>query len=289
MALSRICLLFVKSPSLLWRKLPVPAGNTAHTNLIRQLHGSIKILQTQNAFSESSSSEHSEEEGEDTYDLEQVKLDILEASLDYVLELGWSRNALAAGAKSVGLSSAAHGMFPGGGVELVHFFNSSSNRELERLLKEESIQEERKDLRTYLEDALESRLRMTLPYISRWPEAMALMVLPPHVGSDTRNVMDLVDTIWHYSGDSSVNMRWYTKRIALAAVYKACELSLVQDKSPDYVETWEFLERRVQTVTEVEDCAQQFQNTYSQVSEVCDGAIITIQNILGLNKWRQGS
>lgn len=290
MALSTVCVLFVRRPALLCRKLHLTCGNTPHRNLIRQLHGCTKILQMENAFPEGSSSEHSEEENEHSYDTEQVKLDILEASLNYVLEHGWSRSSLAAGAKSVGLSSAAHGMFPDGGAELVHYFNSSNNRELERLLKEKSTQEERrKDLQTYLEDALEFRLRMTVPYISRWPEAMALAVLPQNVGSDTRNVMDLVDTIWYYSGDKSVNMRWYSKRVALAAAYKACELSLVQDKSPDYMDTWEFLERRVQTVTGVEDCAQQFQDTYSQMSEVCDGAIITIQNILGLNRWRRGS
>ena len=34
----------------------------------------------------------------------------------------------------------------------------------------------------------------------------------------------------------------------LAAVYKSTELSMIQDKSEDYRNTWEFLDRRIEGV-----------------------------------------
>ena len=44
----------------------------------------------------------------------------------------------------------------------------------------------------------------------------------------------------------AMQMSWYTKRLSLAAVYKASEIHMLQDSSPDYVETWEFLDRRIE-------------------------------------------
>lgn len=45
------------------------------------------------------------------------------------------------GAKSAGLSLAAHTLIQGGGTELVHYFNFSCNTKLEEYLKETSAKE----------------------------------------------------------------------------------------------------------------------------------------------------
>ena len=43
-------------------------------------------------------------------------------------------------------------------------------------------------------------------------------------------------------------MNWYTKRLSLGVVYKSSEVHMLQDKSPDFEETWEFLDRRLEGV-----------------------------------------
>lgn len=40
-------------------------------------------------------------------------------------------------------------------------------------------------------------------------------------------------------------MNWYSKRLLLAAVYKSTEIYMLQDQSPDKIETLNFLERRL--------------------------------------------
>ena len=40
-------------------------------------------------------------------------------------------------------------------------------------------------------------------------------------------------------------MNWYSKRLLLAAVYKSAEIYMIQDQSPDKVDTMKFLERRL--------------------------------------------
>lgn len=54
----------------------------------------------------------------------------------------------------------------------------------------------------------------------------------------------LADEIWFLSGDTSVDTSWYTKRASLSTIYAATELFMTTDKSPDFKDTREFLERR---------------------------------------------
>ena len=51
-----------------------------------------------------------------------VESHILAASLQFVPTHGWSNISLGEGAKSLGYSNVAHGLFPKGGIELVEYF-----------------------------------------------------------------------------------------------------------------------------------------------------------------------
>ena len=63
-------------------------------------------------------------------------------------------------------------------------------------------------------------------------------------------------------------MNWYSKRLTLGAVYKSTELSMLQDRSVDYDDSWAFLDRRLRDmgtigkgIKEVIIIAQQITNT----------------------------
>ena len=53
------------------------------------------------------------------------------------------------------------------------------------------------------------------------------------------------DEIWYLAGDVSVDTSWYTKRASLSAIYAATELIMTTDRSEGFVETREFMERRL--------------------------------------------
>lgn len=40
-------------------------------------------------------------------------------------------------------------------------------------------------------------------------------------------------------------MNWYSKRLTLAAIYKSTELFMIQDKSENFKDTYEFLDNRL--------------------------------------------
>lgn len=71
------------------------------------------------------------------------------------------------------------------------------------------------------------------------------MTQPQNVGTSLAEMARLVDEIWYLAGDMSVDTSWYTKRASLAAVYASTELFMTTDRSPDYVETERFLDRRL--------------------------------------------
>lgn len=105
-----------------------------------------------------------------------------------------------------------HGLFPNGGADLVNHFYFMCNRELNETLQKmslsikENLTSPRKTAEQQVYDAVETRLRMVIPYKKTWPQALAIMTLPPNVPIALANLLTLVDDICYYVGDRSVDV-----------------------------------------------------------------------------------
>ncbi|XP_053904654.1 ubiquinone biosynthesis protein COQ9, mitochondrial [Malaclemys terrapin pileata] len=231
------------------------------------------------------------EESEDYESEEQLQQRILTASLEFVPTHGWTADAIAEGAKSLGLSVAAAGMFHNDGSELILHFVSQCNSELSNLLEEQQKlvqlgQAEKKKTDQFLRDAVEARLRMLIPYIEKWPQAVSILLLPHNIPSSLNLLTSLVDDMWHYAGDQSTDINWYTRRTVLAGIYNTTELVMMQDSSPDFEETWHFLENRIADAMKMGHTAKQVQSTGEALVQGLMGAAVTIKNLAGLNQRR---
>ncbi|XP_060587269.1 ubiquinone biosynthesis protein COQ9, mitochondrial-like isoform X2 [Ruditapes philippinarum] len=224
----------------------------------------------------------------------EIRQRILKSSLPFVLSEGWTQNAIAAGAEAEGLPGVAHGLFPRGGVELVYYFYTDCNKRLAEQLaeqvkqeKEQSEQNEEKPsgpkITPFIRGAVETRLRMITPYMDKWPQAMAMLALPPNAPEAFSNLLNFTDEIWYYAGDSSTDFNWYTKRLTLAGVYKATEVFMVQDKSEDFDDTWQFLDRRMDDLKKFGNITRSGQQSGAVVTEACKGIFIMARNVLGAN------
>lgn len=78
-------------------------------------------------------------EHDDQHYEENVKTSILEKALEFVPKSGWSVESLSSGAKAAGYPTIAHGLFPNGGGDLVHYFNVRCNEQLVEHMKSVSI------------------------------------------------------------------------------------------------------------------------------------------------------
>ncbi|KAE8609286.1 hypothetical protein XENTR_v10011765 [Xenopus tropicalis] len=205
------------------------------------------------------------EESEGYESEEQLQQRILSAALQFVPDFGWSADAIAEGAKSLDMSAAAAGMFEDGGSELVLHFVTQCNSQLTELLEEEQklVQlgtSEKKPTTQFLRDAVEARLRMHIPYIEQWPQALGMLLLPRNIPSSLKLLTAMVDDIWHYAGDQSTDVSWYTRRAVLTGIYNTTELVMLQDSSPDFEDTWKFLENRISEAMTMGTSVKQVEN-----------------------------
>ncbi|XP_035497188.1 ubiquinone biosynthesis protein COQ9, mitochondrial isoform X2 [Scophthalmus maximus] len=269
--------------------------------------------------------DQSGEQGEEYETEEQLQARILAAALEFVPQHGWSMEAIAAGAETLGLSSASTGMFYNGAGDLVLHFIAQCNSQLTEILAEQHKhvqlgQAEPKKTADFLRDAVETRLRMYIPYIETWPQAMSILLLPHNIPDSLKHLSTLVDDIWFYAGDRSTDvsgshhprsppssahtflspfhhhphnvrpatfqMNWYTKRAALTGIYNTTELVMVQDSSPDFQDTWNFLDNRIQDVVNMATTAKQAQATGEAVVQGLMGAAVTLKNLTGMNQRR---
>lgn len=58
----------------------------------------------------------------------------------------------------------------------------------------------------FTEKAIQARLKMLTPYIHKWPQAIAIMSLPPNVPNALAALLAMVDDICYYAGDRSVDV-----------------------------------------------------------------------------------
>ncbi|XP_042294050.1 ubiquinone biosynthesis protein COQ9, mitochondrial [Sceloporus undulatus] len=231
------------------------------------------------------------EESEGYESEEQLQNRILTAALEFVPTHGWTSDAIAEGAKSLGLSVAAAGLFHNDGSELILHFVSQCNSKLSELLEEQHKlvqlgQAEKKKTDQFLKDALEARLRMLIPYIEKWPQAISVLLLPHNIPASLNLLTSMVDDMWHYAGDQSTDINWYTRRAVLAGIYNTTELVMIQDSSPDFEDTWAFLQNRIADAMNMGHTAKQVQATGEALVQGLMGAAVTIRNLTGLNQRR---
>lgn len=58
----------------------------------------------------------------------------------------------------------------------------------------------------FAEKAIEARIKMIIPYLCKWPQAIAIMSLPPNVPNALATLLTMVDDICYYAGDRSVDV-----------------------------------------------------------------------------------
>ncbi len=180
-------------------------------------------------------------------DIEKIRDRLLSATLAHVPFDGWTGRAMRAGAADAGLdASALLNAFPGGPAEMLEVFSIETDR---RMLAEL----EKRDLaalkvRERIATAVRTRLELLSSHREAVRRALSVLALPHNAALGLKLLYRTVDAIWYAAGDTSTDYNFYTKRLLLAGVYSSTVLFWVNDKSEDCVETWAFLERRIDEV-----------------------------------------
>jgi ubiquinone biosynthesis protein COQ9 len=169
---------------------------------------------------------------------------LIEAILPDVPFDGWSRPALRAAARRLGLPpEEALALFPGGAADLVAGFSRWADRRMLDRFAELPLD----GLRTAQRIALAIGVRLDLlePWREAVRRALAVLALPQNAPLAARLLYETIDAIWYAAGDEATDFSFYTKRATLAAITAATLLYWLDDRSPGAADTRAFLERRL--------------------------------------------
>ncbi len=181
---------------------------------------------------------------------EDAKDKLLDAALVHVAFDGWSEATFRAAISDSGLDDAlARSICPRGAVDLALANHARGDKAMLERLKTTDL------------TALKFREKVALAVRFRLEAAddkeavrrgTTLFALPQHAGDGAKAIWGTADIIWDALGDPSDDYNWYTKRATLSGVYSATVLYWLGDDSLDHQATWDFLDRRIENVMQIE-------------------------------------
>jgi ubiquinone biosynthesis protein COQ9 len=172
---------------------------------------------------------------------------LIEAMLPEVAFDGWSRAALRIAARKIDMpAEEAAALFPRGAPDLVAGFSRWADRRM--LDWYEAAPPESPSTPARIKRALELRFEVVAPWREAVRRALSVLALPPHAVLGTRLVYETVDGIWYAAGDAATDFSFYTKRATLLGIYGAVLMYWLEDRSEDFAETHDFIDRRLADV-----------------------------------------
>lgn len=171
--------------------------------------------------------------------------DILAAAYKHVPEYGFSQRALGQGARDAGYLDISAAIVPDGAFSLIRYHLVTQREGLAARSEELFQGDSQPGISAKVEALTWERLMGNTEVLSRWQEALAIMAQPSYVPESLRELAKLSDEIWFLAGDTAVDPSWYSKRATLSMIYSTSELFMTNDRSPDFVETRQFLQRRL--------------------------------------------
>ncbi len=174
---------------------------------------------------------------------------LLDAALIHVVFDGWGPETFKAAVADSGVSEAlAKVAAPRGSVDLAAAFHKRGDREMVKALDAADLSGMR--FRDRIAHAVWLRLQAVDREAVR--RGMSLFSLPIYAPEGTRLVWETADAIWNALGDHSDDVNWYTKRATLAGVFASTVLFWLGDDSEGFVDTKDFLDRRIDDVMQIE-------------------------------------
>lgn len=161
--------------------------------------------------------------------------------------LGWTKTAFDAAAASAGLTEGeALLAAPGGALELLEAFAAWADDEMAARLEEMDLAGMK--IRAKVTAALRLRLEIIEPYREAARRGARVLAARANAPMAARLGWATADRVWRTIGDTSTDGNFYSKRAILTAVHAAVFARWLLDSSPGYIDTWSFLDKRIDNV-----------------------------------------
>lgn len=175
---------------------------------------------------------------------------VLDAALVHVPFDGWSAATLRAAIADSGCAPAlARALFPRGGIDLAVAYHLRGDRMMREALGASDLSAMR------FRDKVAHAVRLRLEAVGDRElvrRGSTLFALPQHAAEGAKLIWGTADAVWVALGDTARDFNWYSKRATLSAVYGSTVLYWLGDDSPGHQATWDFLDRRIGDVMQIE-------------------------------------
>ena len=176
---------------------------------------------------------------------------ILDAALLHVPFDGFSIRSLNAAVKDAGIDGGLLALaFPRGGIDLARSYSRRCDKRMLEALEASDLKSLK--IRERIATAIRTRLSLASSEREVVRRLVQTFALPHHLADGLEALYQTVDAMWQAAGDSATDFNFYTKRMTLAAVYSATVLTWLNDTSEDCVQSWAFLDRRIEDVMRIE-------------------------------------
>lgn len=179
-----------------------------------------------------------------------IKIQLLDAAKMHVPFDGWTEAAFQAAMADTGVDEGvARAVCPRGAIDLALAYHEEGDQ----LMLERLTATDLSDMR--FRDRIAAAVRFRLEAVDDKElvrRGMTLFALPSHAPDGAKAVWGTCDRIWTALGDTSDDVNWYTKRATLSGVYSATLLYWLGDDTTDHHATWDFLDRRIDEVMQIE-------------------------------------
>ena len=146
--------------------------------------------------------------------------------------------------------------FRRGGIDMALAVHRRADRALVDALAAADLED--MPVRDRIVHCVRRRIELVAEHRDAVRRGATLLALPLHAAEGARAIWETADIIWTACGDTATDYNWYTKRMILSTVFSATVLYWLGDASPNFANTWAFLERRIEDVMRFEKTKAQF-------------------------------
>ena len=177
----------------------------------------------------------------------------VDRALKHVVFDGWTEQTVRKVCLELALTEhVGRQLFPRGGVDMaIEFHERDDERFLKNFL---TCYLNKRTFRTRdrIESAINARIKIAAVNKEAVKRSIALLTTPFYFSDGTRALWNSADKIWISIGDKSNDLNWYSKRLILSSIYSAAMIFWIEDNSEHFVETKDFIKRRISDVMTIE-------------------------------------
>lgn len=178
---------------------------------------------------------------------------ILDAALMHTAFDGWSERALVAAGSDCGVDrTTLRRLFPRGAESLVTWLDDWLERQVDATIDIDALQQ------LPVRQRIAKLVRIRLELLGTHQESMRRLVLargmPQNLALSAQSLWSVADRIWERAGfpnNKSDGLSRFTRRGLLVGILTSTFFFWLEDMSPDFADTWAFLDRRIDDALKV--------------------------------------